>query len=104
MVIAMQDRIPPCIMRDPEAIRCHETGYSPVDIRLNNRMYTDMQLGKLDGPGRYYRKADPLHIKAITPKGAMTKRQRRLLRKTRRAAKRNGEVYVELDCIAVITA
>ena len=73
---------------DPEA--------EPVDgqfpkgsaIRLGPRMYTDDQLGCLDGPMRYMRKPDPVYIKALTGLAGLTKRQRRAARKARRAAAR----------------
>ena len=59
-------------------------------IYLGSRMYTDDQIGKLDGPGRYIVKPDPTFIRAVTPLAAMTKRERRKARKARRAAKRSG--------------
>lgn len=87
-------------MRDPEAIRCHETGYSPKDIYLGKRQYTDDQLGKLDGPGR-----DVVEFKyewtRRTPKARLTKRQRAKLRKARRAAKRIGKPFSEQEWITV---
>ena len=55
-------------------------------------MYSDDELGKLDGPGRYVNWVDMAGIrpkaKARTSKGGMTKRQRKALRKAERAAKR----------------
>lgn len=38
---------------DPEAIRCHETGYSPSDIVLKGRYWADCHLSEMDGPARY---------------------------------------------------
>lgn len=94
------------VMTDPEAITCHETGrVAPGKrIRLGTRMFTDCQLGMLDGPARYHRKPDPLHIRALTPLGALSKRQRRKVRKLRRAAIRRGEPMTTVDLIAVVTA
>lgn len=87
-------------MRDPEAIRCHETGYSPSDIYLGKRQYTDDQLGKLDGPGR-----DVVDFNYEwtnrTPKARLTKRQRAKLRKAKRAAKRKGIAFTEEEWITV---
>lgn len=87
-------------MRDPEAIRCAETGYSPVDIYLGRRQYTDEQLGKLDGPGR-----DVVDFNYEwtnrTPKARLTKRQRAKLRKAKRAAKRKAMPFSEDEWIAV---
>ena len=90
------------IMRDPEAIRCAETGYSPADIWLGKRMYTDDNLGVLDGPMRdHYPLVDTFAWTARTPKARLTKRQRRKLRKASRAAKRNGADFNEAEFIAV---
>lgn len=90
------------IMRDPEAIRCAETGYSPADIWLGKRMYTDDNLGVLDGPMRdHYPLVDTFAWTARTPKARLTKRQRRKLRKASRAAKRNGTDFNEAEFIAV---
>jgi len=87
-------------MRDPEAIRCHESGYSPVDIYLGRRQYTDVQLGMLDGPARDKQPlVDMFQWTARTPKANLTKRQRRKLRKAKRAAKRKGEAFIELSFI-----
>lgn len=87
-------------MRDPEAIRCAETGYSPVDIYLGKRQYTDDQLGKLDGPGR-----DVVEFNYEwtnrTPKARLTKRQRAKLRKAKRAAKRKGIAFSDDEWITV---
>jgi len=82
------------ILRDPEA-KPNDQGLLPKgsEIRLGGAMYTSDQLGKLDGPGRYVRKPDPVYIKAITGLGAMTKRERRKVRKARQALKR-----AELAC------
>ena len=89
-------------MRDPEAIRCHETGYSPKDIYLGKRQYTDDQLGVIDGPMRDRQPlVDTYGWTARTPKAQLTKRQRRKLRKARRAAKRNGIAFNEADYVAV---
>lgn len=90
-------------MRDPEAIRCAETGYSPKDIYLGKRQYTDDQLGVIDGPmrdipGGY---VDAWSWTARTPKAKLTKRQRSKLRKARRKAKRNGLPFNEGEFIAV---
>lgn len=88
------------IMRDPEAIRCAETGYSPADIWLGKRMYTDDNLGVLDGPMRdHYPLVDTFAWTARTPKARLTKRQRRKLRKASRAAKRNGVAFNEAEFI-----
>ena len=91
------------IMRDPEAIRCAETGYSPVDIYLGSRMYTDAQLGMLDGPVRDNPKGflDTFQWTARTPKAHLTTKQRRKLRKASRAAKRAGQPFSEADFIRV---
>ena len=85
-------------MRDPEAIRCAETGYSPVDIYLGKRQYTDDQLGKLDGPGRDIVDFNYEWTKR-TPKARLSKRQRSKLRKASRAAKRKGIAFNEADWI-----
>ena len=87
-------------MRDPEAIRCHETGYSPCDIYLGKRQYTDVQLGKLDGPGRDI-VSFAYDWSGRTPKAALTKRQRAKLRKAKRKAARNGDKFCELEFIKV---
>lgn len=90
-------------MRDPEAIRCHETGYSPKDIYLGKRQYTDVALGMLDGPVRDNPKGflDNFQWTSRTPKARLSKRQRRKLRKASRKAKRNGEAFNEAEYIAV---
>ncbi len=80
--------------RDPEAIRCHETGFSPRDIYLGKREYTDDELGKLDGPGRDIVSFD-YDWSSRTPKARLTKRQRAKLRRLRRRAKRKGEAFDE---------
>lgn len=94
MALAVGARSEASYMRDPEAIRCAETGYSPKDIYLGKRQYTDDQLGKLDGPGR-----DVVEFNYDwtnrTPKARLTKRQRAKLRKARRAAKRIGKPFSE---------
>ena len=90
-------------MRDPEAIRCHETGFSPKDIYLGKRQYTDVQLGMLDGPVRDNPKGflDAFQWTARTPKARLTKRQRRKLRKASRKAKRSGVSFNEAEFIRV---
>lgn len=90
------------IMRDPEAIRCHETGYSPADIWVGKRLYTDDALGCMDGPMRdKHPLVDTFAWTARTPKARLTKRQRRKLRRAKRAAKRNGESFSEAEFVAV---
>ena len=91
------------VLKDPEAIRCHETGYSPSDIYLGKRQYTDVALGMLDGPVRDNPKGylDQFQWTARTPKGSLTRRQRRKLRKAKRAAKRNGLIFNEDEFIKV---
>ena len=90
------------IMRDPEAIRCAETGYSPADIWLGKRTYSDDQLGVLDGPMRDRQPlVDTFAWTARTPKARLTKRQRRKLRKASRAAKRAGKAFDEAEFITV---
>lgn len=91
------------IMRDPEAIRCAETGYSPADIWLGKRAYTDDALGIMDGPMRDDKRylLERYAYTARTPKARLTKRQRRKLRKASRAAKRNGVAFNEAEFIAV---
>lgn len=100
MQLAVGARSEASYMRDPEAIRCAETGYSPKDIYLGRRYYTDDQIGKLDGPGR-----DIVNFKYDwanrTPKARLTKRQRAKLRKAKRAAKRIGKPFDESDWIEV---
>lgn len=89
-------------MRDPEAIRCAETGYSPADIYLGKRTYSDDQLGVLDGPMRDRQPlVDTFAWTARTPKARLTKRQRRKLRKASRAAKRAGKAFDEAQFIEV---
>ena len=100
MALAVGARSEASYMRDPEAIRCAETGYSPKDIYLGRRYYTDDQIGKLDGPGRDIVPTDYTWT-SRTPKARLTKRQRRKLRKARRAAKRNGDSFNESEFIAV---
>lgn len=93
-------------MRDPDAIRCVETGKHPSDIYLGRRFYNDDELGCPDGPLR----ADT-HLladsgkrgqvaRARTALGHMTKRQRKAARKARRAAKRAATVDVPLLTLA----
>lgn len=89
-------------MRDPEAIRCHETGYSPSDIYLGKRQYTDVALGMLDGPARDDKRLlDAFQWTARTPKATLSKRQRAKLRKAKRAAKRKGEAFNEAEFISL---
>jgi len=90
-------------MRDPEAIRCHKTGYSPKDIYLGRRQYTDVSLGMLDGPVRDNPLGflDAFQWTARTPKAQLTPKQRRKLRKARRSAKRNGIAFNEAEFISV---
>jgi len=94
------------VMTDPEAITCHETGrVAPGKrIRLGSRMFTDDQLGKLDGPGRYIRKEDPVCVRALTPLAGLTKRQRRRVRKLRRASIRDGAELTTVELIAIVSA
>jgi hypothetical protein len=93
------------VMCDPEAIRCHETGrVGPGKrIRLGSRMFTDDQLGSLDGPMRDKRIPDPVYLAAYTPLSRLTKRQRRRVRKLRRASKRDGQEMTTVELIAVVT-
>ena len=62
-------------------------------------MYTDVQVGMLDGPGRYLPKPDPTDwrvlVGATTDKARMTKRQRKAARKARRAAARAQKAAAE---------
>lgn len=90
-------------MRDPEAIRCHETGFSPADIYLGQRQYTDVALGMLDGPVRDNPKGylDTFQWTSRTPKGSLTKRQRAKLRKAKRKAKRDGVSFNEAEFVRV---
>ena len=92
------------IMRDPEAIRCSETGYSPTDIFIGTRQYTDDQLGVLDGPMRDKLRDEPIqYVNFVkrTGKATLSKRQRARLRKARRAAKRKGEAFSEDEFITL---
>ena len=90
-------------MRDPEAIRCDKTGYSPRDIYLGKRQYTDDQLGSLDGPMRDKQPlVDAYGWTARTPKSRLTKRQRSKLRKLRRKSKRQGVAFNEASAIVDI--
>ena len=87
-------------MRDPEAIRCADSGYSPADIYLGARQYTDDQLGTLDGPMRDKQPlVDQFKWSSRTPKARLTKRQRARLRKARRRAKRRGDAFNESEYI-----
>lgn len=103
MQLAVGARSEASYMRDPEAIRCHETGYSPADIYLGQRQYTDVALGMLDGPVR----DNPLGYVDMyswskrTPKARLTKRQRSKLRKASRKAKRQGLPFNEAEFITV---
>lgn len=94
------------VMTDPEP-SCYVDNHEPIRgsrIRLGSAMYTLDQLGKLDGPGRYYRKPDPVCIRALTPLASLSKRQRRKVRKLRRKAIREGEPMTTVELIAVVTA
>ena len=79
--------------RDPEAIRCHETGRHPSDLYLGVRFYCDDELGCPDGPMRANKHLlhDYVYPQARTALGRMTKRQRKAARKARRAAARKAE-------------
>ena len=102
MQLAVGARSEASYMRDPEAIRCAETGYSPADIYLGRRYYTDDALGVMDGPMRDKQPlVDAYGWTNRTPKARLSKRQRRKLRKARRAAKRNGQQFNEAEFIAV---
>lgn len=62
---------------------------------LSGRQYTDDEVGKLDGPGRYVNWLDMCGIRpkpkaGRTAKGQMTKRQRRSLKRAERKAKREA--------------
>lgn len=100
MQLAVGARSEASYMRDPEAIRCHDTGYSPCDIYLGKRQYTDVQLGKLDGPGRDI-VSFAYDWSSRTPKAQLTKRQRAKLRKAKRKAHRKGEAFDEVTFIKV---
>ena len=100
--LAVGARSEASIQRDPEGIRCYETGYCPSDIYLGSRQYTDDQLGKLDGVGRDIIPDDPIHwILAVqrTAKARLSKRQRSKLRKAKRSAARKGEAFSESEFI-----
>lgn len=103
LALAVGERDKSRLLKDPEAIRCAETGYSPVDIWLGKRQYTDVQLGMLDGPARDNPKGylDQFQWTARTPKAQLSKRQRAKLRKAKRAAKRNGLPFSEGEFIRV---
>ena len=91
-------------MRDPEAIRCHETGRAKpgTDIYLGKRQYTDVALGMLDGPVRDDKRLlETFQWTARTPKAQLTRKQRRKLRKAKRAANRKGVAFDEENYIAV---
>lgn len=91
-------------MRDPEAIRCDETGRAKpgTDIYLGKRQYTDVSLGMLDGPVRDDKRlVDVFGWTARTPKAQLTRKQRRKLRKAKRAAARKGEAFDEENYIQV---
>jgi hypothetical protein len=75
------------------------------EIILSGRQYTDDEVGKLDGPGRYVNWLDmcgirPRYKAGRTPKGSMTKRQRRQLRRASRKAKR--EAANDLVTVAIL--
>ena len=103
LMLAQGARSEASYMRDPEAIRCAETGYSPKDIYLGKRQYTDDQLGVTDGPMRDNPSnyLDTYGWTKRTPKSRLTKRQRSKLRRARRAAKRKGIAFSEEDYISV---
>lgn len=72
-------------------------------IWLSGRLFTDDQLGVLDGPMRYQAKPDPKCPKALAPRSELaklTKRGRRAARKARRALKRAG-IEVAVPVLAV---
>lgn len=80
-----------------------ETGQ---EFSLTGRMYTDDEVGKLDGPGRYVNWLDMAGIRpkfrsGRTAKGQMTKRQRKQLRRAERKAKREG---TELEMVTLAIA
>lgn len=81
------------VLKDPE---------SEAEIRLGGAMYTHDQLGKLDGPGRYMRKPDPVYLKALKGLGALTKKERRKARKLRRANTRKGIEMTTLQIIDLV--
>jgi hypothetical protein len=103
MQMAVGARNEASIMRDPEAIRCCETGRAKpgTDIFLGKRQYTDDQLGKLDGPGRDVVEFNYDWTKR-TPKAHLTPRQRKRLRKLSRTAKRKGLPFDEATVIMTI--
>lgn len=90
-------------------------GYGDDQLSWVGRMYSDDELGKLDGPGRYVNWADmagirPKSNKARTAKGSMTKRQRKAARKAERKAKRlaakaartQDEFFAELVTVEIL--
>ena len=73
----------------------HDPEFPEQEFLLSGRMYTDDEIGKLDGPGRYVNWLDMSGIRpkasaGRTAKGAMTKRQRRQARRAERKAKREA--------------
>lgn len=84
-------------------------GYGDDQLSWVGRMYSDDELGKLDGPGRYVNWADmsgirPKSNRARTAKGSLTKRQRKALRKAERKVKREAtNVASELVTIEVLS-
>jgi hypothetical protein len=93
------------LLMDPEAEPDPDTGRFPKGsaIKLGPRMFSDVQLGMLDGPARDMRKPDPVYVKAITGLGGLTKRQRRQARKLRRAAKRQGSELTTIQLIEIVS-
>ena len=72
------------------------------EIRLGGSMYTTDELGKLDGPGRYIRKPDPVYLKALKGLGALTKKERAKARKARRKAARQGITLTTVQLIDLV--
>jgi hypothetical protein len=75
------------LMSDPE--------FPEQEFFLSGRQYTDDEIGKLDGPGRYVNWVDMAGIRPAfkagrTAKGSMTKRQRKAARRADRKAKREA--------------
>ena len=73
----------------------HDPEYPEQEFLLSGRMYTDDEIGKADGPGRYVNWLDMAGIRPAskggrTDKGQMTKRQRRAARRAERKAKREA--------------
>jgi hypothetical protein len=73
----------------------HDPMYPEQEFLLSGRMYSDDEVGKLDGPGRYVNWLDmagirPKALGGRTDKGQMTKRQRRAARRAERKANREA--------------